>query len=82
MPMPVTPVGVLRRALVVFACIGFLYLLYRTVFDMVDYARANPGKVTLNGSGLFVWGGRSVCGQACQGRNGQRLLPALRRQML
>ncbi|WP_300882289.1 hypothetical protein [uncultured Desulfovibrio sp.] len=56
--------------------------LYRTVFDMVDYARANPGKVTLNGSGLFVWGGRSVCGQACQGRNGQRLLPALRRQML
>lgn len=52
---------------------------FNTVFDIVDYARANPGKVTLNGSGLFVWGGRSVCEQACQGRNGQRLLPALRR---
>lgn len=27
---------------------------FNTVADMVDYARANPGKVTLNGSGLFV----------------------------
>lgn len=27
-PMPVTPVGALRRALVAFACIGFLYLLF------------------------------------------------------
>lgn len=27
---------------------------FNTVTEMVDYARANPGKVTLNGSGLFV----------------------------
>lgn len=27
-PMPVTPAGALRRALVAFACIGFLYLLF------------------------------------------------------
>ncbi|WP_297828660.1 hypothetical protein [uncultured Desulfovibrio sp.] len=42
LPMPVTPVGVLRRALVVFACIGFLYLLF-TVLCSIWWT--TPGQI-------------------------------------